>query len=145
MSKLARLLDTQQDCVFALEQTKNNLTKLTYERRTYETVSRLYHLGDQQWELVLSNHEKISSFGEHISPEYFNKFKEAQDNMSKIQQFCRKCFPELLIEKQMLEPIFDEKDDEKQPTTSKQAIDAENPPQPSQSLMGFPDKFDNRK
>ena len=97
MSKLERLLDTQQDCVNALEITKNSLTKLTYERRTLETVERLYKLGVQQWELIKSNHEKIKCFEYVSTATYSGELKAAKNNMAKIQQFVEKTFPELLI------------------------------------------------
>ena len=113
MSKLERLLDSQQDCVNALEVTKNSLTKLTYERRTLETVERLYKLGVQQWELIKSNHEKIKCFENVSTATYSGEIKAAKNNMAKIQQFVEKTFPELLIGKIEVD-IADDQDDKEE-------------------------------
>lgn len=103
MSKLERLLDSQQDCVHVLESTKNNLTKLTYEKRTLEKVSNLLETGEQQWELIKSNHEKIKCFENISTVTYSNELKAAKYNMAKIQQFVAKCYPELLVGKVMID------------------------------------------
>ena len=113
MSKLERLLDSQQDCVNVLEVSKNSLTKPTYERRTLETVERLYKLGVQQWELIKSNHEKIKCFENVSTATYSGELKAAKNNMAKIQQFVEKTFPELLIGKIEVDIADDQDDKEK--------------------------------
>ena len=68
-----------------------------------ETVTKLYNSGEQTWELIKANHEKIKGFENILTTEYSNELKAAKTNIAKIQQFVAKCYPDILIGKSIVE------------------------------------------